>query len=174
MLEMAVLTPLLLFLILAGLEYARALERIQWASQLSREVASQTYRECSARDPKYMDDCTRLFVLDQITSKATALAPNSQFVVAVFSFDNARVPKIKQEMIAGPAAYRTKFDALGFNESRLNADSTAGKLGSAGLSARRNRVIVVGTAFIPMGFSLAGALPRSFRTFTEIHATTVM
>ena len=157
--EFAIVIPLFLFLVIGGLEYAKQLERKQWASQLSREVASMSYRSCGGLRGVDMSLCVEKWVLDPIKKTASALAPGTEFVVALYTYDSTRPVRVREEAVAGSNKYLTNFRNSGFLESRLNWESANRVPNTVGLSLRENEMIVVASAYIPFDQSFARVIP---------------
>lgn len=157
LIEMAIVAPLLLFLVLAGLQYSKVLDRAQWATQLSREVANLFYRECSSREKSEMGTCLDVNVLNDIRSNTGMLAPGTQFVVAVFTYNETRNSAgrfvsytVRRETILGNDSYKTRFrNEGGFKVRTLRREIDRNVAGSAGMALKKNKMLVIATTYIP-------------------------
>lgn len=167
MLEVAILLPLVFLFVFGGLEYSRTLERSQWVSQLSREVANVTYRECAASTGPVLNACIRTKVLIPLTSQAHTLAPGTEFVVAVFSYDE-NDGSVTEEGIEGSQTYTGKFRDAGFTVQQLTSQAQAQTTGTPGMALRENRLIVVSTAYSPMQTFVRRIAPGISLIFPEV------
>ena len=172
LIETSILLPLLLLFVFAGLEYSRVLERSQWVSQISRELTNVTYRSCSASTGAVLKACIRRKVIGPLSAKVETLAPGSQFVVAVYTYEGGVV---KEEGIEGKAKYYSDFRDSGFKISDLQKEADRDIVGSTGRALKRNELVVVGTVFSPIqGFARRIIPGMSLVTPDLIRSTTVM
>lgn len=167
MVEVAILLPLVFLFVFGGLEYSRTLERSQWVSQLSREVANVTYRECAASTGAVLNACIRRKVLAPLTSQAQTLAPGTEFVVAVFSYDEDDAT-VTEEGIEGSQTYNAKFREAGFTTETLKRQADSQTAGSPGNTLRENKLIVVTTAYSPMQTFVRRVAPGISLIFPEV------
>ena len=182
--ELAIVTPFLLFLIFASLEFSSVLDRYQWASQLSREVANIAYRSCSAKRPPFLQACLRSRVLDRINISSNELTPGIEFIVGAYSYeeipdpsdDDIFTPDITELRSEGSTNSEfNQYFAEHFSTEVLSEQAEDNIEGSPGVALRRNGVLIVVTAFLPYDQIVLQILPfLRYTTPTTIRASTII
>lgn len=181
-LELALIAPLLLFLVFAGLELSRVLDRAQWATQLSREVASISYRECSSLTDTKLSACLKRRAISKIKEKTEVLASGTEFVVAVFTYTPPTTAggsgTVTRTALEGDTTYRSMFESAshqGFTKTILENQISNDTDGSPGMALKKNKLLVAASAYIPYRPSFIGVscgmgilLPRVVSASTAI------
>lgn len=175
--EFALVIPVLCIVVLFGLLYSRGLERTQWASQLSREVASLAFRLCSSSRDDVLEACLRSDVLEPISNTTERLIPEAGFIVAVFSYDEAGQEARLEAIQTANGVPRDleRFTGSGINKSVLDWEMRTKKTGSPGMALREHGVLVIAAVYLPIGefaSDLAAAIGLSLPT--RIGATTII
>lgn len=174
-LEFALTLPVLIILIFGGLEFARMLDRLQWATALSREAANVVSRRCAyQKDLKDLEACINSR-MTELTSKSSVLAPGTSFVVAVYSYDATRPSPLMEEYKTADSPYLSIFSSatgMGFNTTLLQEQINSSANGSAGMAILEHGRLTAAAAFIAYhpiaGHILSWALPQ------QIHSSTLM
>lgn len=181
-LELAFVLPILVLVVISGIEFSRGLQRMQIATALSREVASIAARECYydiAGDPtqKALEEQALLSCLNgcalSIRNVAQRLAPGSEILVGVYAYDST---------VAANQALDFHSAVLGQNSTKFAwKDASAGLVGGTIgsqvklLTSRPPRGnIYVGEAYVPYRsivnfvWSMLGQPPQVFYDVTVI------
>lgn len=173
--ELAFVLPIFLFIVFAALEYSRTLERLQWSSMLSREAASITYRRCASERGALLDGCLDVQVVQKLSQRIDVFAPGTEFVVALFTYDATRNPKVRREGLFGGGTFRSNFSSSGFTATSLQQQIDDNELGSPGRALAENGILAVGACYIPMDSVVGGFLPGMRILIPEVaQSVTVM
>ena len=91
LIELALLMPTMLILVLSGLEAVAALRISELATTLSREIASQSFRQCSTESTGFNSDkfdpeaCLEREIMPLFKSRVGRLIPDAEFIVSVYA-----------------------------------------------------------------------------------------
>lgn len=141
LLEMVVVFPLVLLVGLVGLEYSLSFQEFQQITTISRELASQSYRECSEKrndatsQRMYADYCFE-DTIDSVRRSFGSTATGAVLIVSLYTWDGAAV---HEEALVGEA---TGFSSK-FSSTALSATSNMGK------ALRKNNLLVIAEVYRP-------------------------
>ena len=150
LLEFALLAPIFIGILAAGLEFSRALKHIQVSASLSREVASIAYRECAGDEPDKVPGCLDL-VRDKIQALADSVMPNSEIVVSVYQYVEATNTYSQLGLETHGGKYTTQYSLGGGKINGITDDQ---------LIIEQER-IVIGEAYVPWVSAIEG-IPNIF------------
>ncbi len=91
MIEFALVLPAVLLLVIGGLDAVSTLRHSEITTTLSRELASQTFRECSSDASAFgvekfdPNTCLQQQILPLFRSRFERLVPKAEFIVTIYS-----------------------------------------------------------------------------------------
>lgn len=167
-LELALILPVLVFCVFAGLEFARALQKMEIAAALSREAASIAYRNCAADpagDPSYTEhwNDTAYIVAcltaarDEVLDIGTALTDRVDIIVNLYREDAAHTMVQYSTGAIDPVKHSTKFAVAG---------GTTVTGGNGAVTLHRRSYVVTGEAYVPFQ-TIIGFVWKSFRAIPQ-------
>lgn len=100
--EFAILLPVVIIIVLAGLEYSHALKAHQRLNSVVRETAISLYREClgSPLDPASQIETCTIAALDQVRQQTSGTIGNVRLVAIWRRYDGVQNPRCT--LFAGP------------------------------------------------------------------------
>ncbi|MCB0325161.1 MAG: pilus assembly protein [Bdellovibrionales bacterium] len=138
LLEFALLVPLFLAILAAGLEFSRSLGYLQIAASFSREAASQGYRECVG-DPAPKSSYCLEELRQKLQSEADEILPGISLLISIYEYDSAADTYTRVGIASTPDSPGSRFSATGGSIT-----------GDIDLDVVRNhRIIVIGETYVP-------------------------
>lgn len=90
LLELTIIIPLLLLLIVCGVEYARCLRAQQKINSIVREVGGAAFRSCSEENTQSdFQICIERDVFGPIRNYYQNVVPGAEFIISLYRWDNA-------------------------------------------------------------------------------------
>jgi Flp pilus assembly protein TadG len=153
-LELAFVLPVLVLVVFGGIEFSRALQRMQIATALSREIASLAYRDPIAdpagdpdkggKDAQAILDQLNRSAID-VTNLAQKLVPGSEILVSVYRYDPTAPTNTTVDFHSNlPGKYSTRFSWLDRNNGIVGS-----KIGSQEKRLNTRGYLVVGESYVP-------------------------
>ena len=157
LLELALVLPLLLAFFAAGVEFTRALRYYEFASALSRVLASVAFRQCSGRNAQDTGPC-----LDRLRAPLEAgarqLVAGTQLPIGIYDYDetSGQYRRLGLSPVAADTGtsnvIATRFGIVGGAPIAGIAGTSQGTAVSGQIGAttvRNNRVVAISETFIP-------------------------
>jgi Flp pilus assembly protein TadG len=147
MLELAIVIPLLSMIAVCSLELSIQLGSYQIATQLSRELASLTYRRCvidssGSSSAKFNPDACIDGVLAEFATDVAGVAPGTQFVASLYNSSGVNVQQSSIRSFGTQASNYTlsDFSSKSSSDPLVNAlSNSVSELGS----------VIVAEVYIP-------------------------
>lgn len=137
MVEFAMVVPLILGILAAGLELSRSLHYLQIAATLSREAASISYRECLADQPPKSQACLD-HEQQRLRRLAGSVGEGIEIIISIYEFDEA-TGEFRRLGTSGTGQYGSKFNVVG-NTMQGGIDDTV---------LRSHRRVSIGEVYVP-------------------------
>ena len=131
LLELIIVLPLLWAVLLAGIEFGRALNTYQEALALSQEIASTSYRECivdvgeydnsafkegGKHNPLFDPSTCLATVRDSFAASVRTLEPRAEFFVSMYRYSSGNIFQDGVTALQGnPAVYSSKLTTSSFS-----------------------------------------------------------
>lgn len=158
--ELAIIIPVILFLILGAIELGRALRVHSAMNVLARGLASSAFRDCSNKTlSASLQNCLN-GVISSTTTTANTLLPGATLIVSLYKWDATKPPGSEPTLV-GIAPINQTNPASKFNTSYFSTAQI-----ERNRMLENNGVIVFGEVFFPYS-SLVPIAPLIFALSTD-------
>jgi Flp pilus assembly protein TadG len=183
-LEFALVLPLICLLGFAGIELSRALNTLEVATALSKEMASIAYRDCVA-DPvtvsgqvrqandqqKFSQQQCLQDVRQDLNSRIRTIAPDAEFVISIYTYDSVNGYLQPAYTAQGnPNTNIFQYNQYKFTVNRFSSNPS----GTLAQALREYDVLVIAEVYLPFESYLGRALPTFTFNPGVIYASTIL
>lgn len=121
--ELALVVPVLFFIILAAVEYGMLLKKYEQLSHISREAANSAFRECATQ-------ATPQACIDTVTARSTqaaqVLVPGAAVILSLYRYDSTmRRTQLQavNQATANARGFTTRYSPGSFSATTINNDN---------------------------------------------------
>ncbi len=184
LLELAIVLPLLWTLMVAGVEFGRALNRYQVALSLSQQITRSAYRECivdagdfassqlkdaGKHNPLFEPNTCLARIRDSFSASVTNIAPDAEFFISMYRNQSDTVTRDGFVFFQGAAPrYNTKL-----NEDQFRTIGAQGS-GDLGRALKDYEILIIAEIYVPHNAIIGNFLDYFFTDSGALYAATIL